>query len=75
MTHQGWRFFRCPDCSAWWRESCRDYQTESKALCIWRECKRNLMGGVAPYVGEPDEDIAVDEFGNLAKDTVKEMMG
>lgn len=61
----GWRYFKCEDCGAHWKEQCRDHATPSQSECINYFCESREFGGVEPYHSEPDEKIMTDKFGNL----------
>lgn len=74
MGRAGWRYFECPECKKKWRETCRDHTTESRSLCIDRECKSALYGGVNPCGSEADKSLEVDKFGNLLHETVRELL-
>ena len=63
--NQGWRYFKCNECGAHWRETCRDHQTDSRSKCITESCKINSYGGENPYKNINDKTIKVDKFGNL----------
>lgn len=69
MTHQGWRFFSCQHCGARWRETCRDYSTESNSRCVNNHCESHLRSGVSPFDAWADASVEIDAYHNLVKET------
>ena len=67
----GWRYFKCEDCGAHWRETCRDHETPSITSCLNEDCESRLYGGPSPYKSERDESLKGDGYGNLADNEYK----
>lgn len=59
---QGWRFFECEDCYHSWKSACRDHLSPSGENCS--KCGTPT----APYTGQEDLTLPIDEFGNLRSD-------
>jgi hypothetical protein len=64
----GWRYFRCADCGAHWREASRDHESPSISSCvsIWAPGIPACMGYDSPYKSEP-VDWTTDRGGNLVE--------
>lgn len=66
----GYRFFKCDECHAEWKERSRDCTSQSSSICpgVSNSNYCDNYYGVSPYDNEPHYEWETDKSGNLVEE-------